>query len=564
MKILLVGSPNVGKSSLFSRLTGVRVICSNYPGTTVTYCSGKIMYAGEQAELIDAPGVYSLNPQSPAEIATVDMIQVADIIINVIDATNLERNLYLTLQTLEQGKPTVVALNMVDDARHLGVEIDADELERMLGAPIVKTVAVTGEGIKELSDMLPHARATQIKRTDEERWKEVGHITSRVQTLKHHHHTILETLEDATIQPLTGIPLAIITLYLTFTLIVTLGNWGIAAALDPFFNNIWGPLMHTIVELIFPSGIMNTILLGQPGDMVAGLGLLTTGFYVPLDMILPFVILFYFALSLLEDIGYLPRLATLMDNVMHKIGLHGSAVIPTILGLGCKVPGLLAVRILENRKQRFIAAALIILCVPCLAQNAVIFGLLSRQGIRYVAIAYGTLLTLYIIIGLILNRLLPGESPEILLEIPPYRRPDSKTLIKKTWIRVRFFLTEAVPYIILGVLAVNLMHVFGLMNTISSVFGPLMSSLFGLPPEAASALILGFLRKDFTAGLLAPIPMTPMQLTIASTLVVVYMPCMATLTVLYKELGLKDFLKAMALMLVVTVIVGVCMKAILL
>jgi ferrous iron transport protein B len=310
--------------------------------------------------------------------------------------------------------------------------------------------------------------------------------------------------------------------------------------------------------------MVHDLLVGRTPDFVEGLGILTTGFYVPLAMILPFMVMFYFILSVLEDVGYLPRLATLMDNMMHRIGLHGSAIVPSVLGLGCRVPGMLATRMLETQRQRFIVATLLAVCVPCLAQNAVIFGLLSRYGINYVLIVYGTLAMLYILGGLVLSRLLPGASEEILLEIPPYRRPNAKSLAKKTWMRVRYFLYDAVPYIVLGVLGVNLLYLVGFMQAFSRFFGPVFSTLFGLPEEAVVALMLGFLRKDFAVGMLAPIPMSPMQLTVASTLLVTFAPCLATLTVMYRELGLKGFLNAMVFMALMTVSTGVMMRWLLL
>ncbi|MBD3387681.1 MAG: GTP-binding protein [Candidatus Altiarchaeales archaeon] len=564
MRVLLMGNPNVGKSALFSRLTGVHVMCSNYPGTTVSYCTGRMKYGGEMVELVDVPGTYALTAENPAEKAASEMLPEGDVVIDVVDATNLERNLYLTLQVLESGKPTVVALNMSDDARHLGVEVDVDDLERSLGVPVVETVAVTGEGVKRLVDRLSEARTVGGERSDEERWKEVGHIVSKVQKLHEKDHTFTEALEDATIKPLTGIPIALAVLFLMFSFIINTGNFIIENVLDPFFIGVYGPLVRGLVEGVFPSGMMHEILLGSGEDFIESLGVLTTGVYVPLDMVLPFVVLFYLALSFLEDVGYLPRLATLMDNLMHRIGLHGSAIVPTILGLGCNVPGVLSTRILETKKQRFISATLMALCIPCLAQNAVIIGLLSRYGLRYIAITYATLLALYVVVGLALNRFIPGESPEILLEVPPYRRPDPRSLLKKTWVRVKYFITDAVPYVLLGVLAVNLTYVTGVVSFIAGFFGPVMGELFGLPEEAAIALIVGFLRKDVAVGMLAPLGMSAEQLTIASTILAIYFPCIATFTVLYRELGLKDLLKSMALMVVVTVVVGASLKAVLL
>jgi len=565
MKILLIGNPNVGKSSLFSRLTGVEVVCSNYPGTTVNYSSGTVRCANEKAEIIDVPGTYSLKAENPAEKVATDMIKDGDVIVNVVDATNLERNLNLTLQVLEYGKPTIICLNMSDDARHLGIEIDKQGLEDALGVPIVETVALTGQGLKELIEKIPLARsAPAVKRSEGDRWKEIGRILEKTQKRHDKQHSLAELLEDATIKPLTGIPIALLTLYLLFTIIIGAGQMLTQYVIDPFFKQLYLPAIKAAVEPMFPAGIVHNLLLGISDDPVTGLGMLTTGLYIPLGMILPFVILFYLALGLLEDIGYLPRIATLMDNVMHRIGLHGSAIIPAILGMGCKVPGILATRILETEKQRFISAALIAISIPCLAQNAVIVSLLMRYGIQYVAIVYATLIIIHIVIGLILNKITKGDSPEILLEIPPYRAPSFQTTIKKTWIRVKYFLKDALPYIIIGVFIANILFITGTTKRIAETAGPTLTAAFGIPGDAVLAILVGFVRKDAAVGMLATIPMTPMQLTIACILLVTYFPCIATLVVLYNELGIKNFLKTIGLMLVVTFVTGTILKILLL
>jgi len=306
MKILLMGDPNVGKSSIFTRMTGVEVITSNYPGTTVSFTKGSVLLKDGKAELIDVPGTYSLEPRSDAEKIATKMMDEGDIIINVVDATNLERNLYLTLEILERGKPTIVALNMWDDAKHIGVKIDVKKFERMLGVPVVPTVGVTGEGIKELVERISEASTAKTgKHSEEERWANVGLITSSVQVVTHKHHTLLERLADASISPLTGIPIAMLVLYLVFMLVVTLGNWFITTVLDPFFNNVYGPFIFTLVESNLPSGLIRNLLVGTSKSMTDSMGLLTTGVYVEFDMVLPFVILFYFTLSLLEDVGKL-------------------------------------------------------------------------------------------------------------------------------------------------------------------------------------------------------------------------------------------------------------------
>jgi len=565
MKIVLMGNPNVGKSALFSRLTGIQVICSNYPGTTVSYCSGKMIYGGFQVEVVDVPGTYSLGSKGKVERIAAEMMHEGGVVVNVVDATNLERNLFLTLQIMESGKPIIVALNMWDDTKHRGVEINVKKLEEALGVPVVPTVAVTGEGVKELVDRLPEARRGHLKRkTERERWIEIGEIVDKCQKLVPRQHTLLEKLEDASISPVTGLPLAAIILLLTFMLVVDAGNFIITHILDPFFYGIYGPFVRGVVESIAPSGLVHDLLLGTTHDFISSLGVLTTGVYVEFDMVLPFVVLFYLALGFLEDVGYLPRLATLMDTLMHRLGLHGSAIVPTILGLGCNVPGMLSTRIMDSRKQRFIAATLLAICVPCAAKNAVIVGLLMRYGVQYVLIVYAALAILYVALGLILNRIVPGEVPEILLEVPPYRVPDLRMLLKKIWFRVRYFLTDATPYVLLGVLAVNLMHVFGIIRAVEGALGPLFSALFGLPSEAVAALVVGFLRKDVAVGMLAPLGLSPMQLTVACTILATYFPCVATYTMLLRELGLKDALKATGIMILAAILVGVLMHALLL
>ncbi|MFH1722020.1 MAG: ferrous iron transporter B [Candidatus Altiarchaeota archaeon] len=565
-KILLMGNPNVGKSALFSRLTGLNVICSNYGGTTVSFCIGTVKIRDNTFDLIDVPGTYSLEATSDAEKVATDLVAEGDIILNVVDATNLERNLKLTHELMHTGKPMIVALNMWDDTRHLGIHIDKDLLSKRLGVPVVSTVAVSGEGLKTLVESIDKATPSKNKSEgdSDHRYREIGKIIEEVQVLEHRHHTFREHLEDASVKPLTGIPIALFVLYVMFQTIITAGNLIIEYLMDPFFYGVYAPLVVPVAEAIVGTeGLLHEILIGSGENFIESFGVLTTGLYVPFDMVLPFVVLFYFMLALLEDVGYLPRLATLSDSVMHRVGLHGTAIIPSILGLGCNVPGALSVRVLETRKQRFIASLLLAICIPCLAQSAMIFGLLAPHGLKYLAIVYGTLLFLYLFLGGVLNRFLEGESPSILMEIPPYRWPNLKILLKKVWMRVKWFLLEAVPYVLLGVLIVNLMHVTGVVDFLAKLAAPLFVKVFGLPEEAVAALVVGFFRKDVAVGMLAPLGMTAKQLTIASTILAVYFPCVATFTVMIRELGWRDMTLAAAIMAVVSLTVGASLNLLL-
>ena len=565
----MMGCPNVGKSVLFSRLTGVNVISSNYPGTTVDFTKGYTRIGGEKFELIDVPGTYSLEPISKAEEVARTMLQEADIIINVVDATHMERNLYLTLEILGMKKPTIIALNLWDEAKHIGIDIDVRQLEKLLGVPVVPTCAITGEGVKALTLKLRAAKQSeQIKpMTEEERWRKIGEIIRKVQVVHHRHHTIWEHIADITVKPATGIPIAMIVIFLIFLFIIQIGNLIIEYLMDPIFYNYYGPWIVEFVTAFYPEGLVHEILIGNSTleslNFTQSFGLLTTGLYVPFDMVLPFVVTFYLMLSLLEDTGYLPRLAVLVDTGLHKLGLHGSAIVPTILGLGCNVPGALATRIMETEKQRFIAATLMAIAVPCMAQSAMIFGILGKYGMRWILMVYGTLALLYISLGLVLKRIIKGESPELLLEVPPYRKPDPVTLLKKTWTKAYGFLVEAVPFVLLGVFVMNLLYISGVIELLSGLFSPVLTTLLGLPKEAIVALIMGFLRKDIAVGMLLPLGMTPQQLTISCVILSTYFPCVATFVVLLKELGIRDMLKATGLMLIVSLTVGVLMRAIL-
>lgn len=565
-KIVLMGNPNVGKSVIFSRLTGADVITSNYPGTTVDFFKGYMKVGKEKYEIIDAPGTYSLTPSNKAEEVASKIMRKGDIIINVVDATNLERNLYLTLELLEENKPMIVALNMWDETKHSGIEIDAKKLEKMLGIPVVPTVALTGEGIKELVSKLNSLKIPRAKRlTEREKWSKIGKIIKEVEKIKHKHHTLRERIEELTIRPITGVPIAVCIILTSFWLVRFIGETLVNYVFDPLFQ-LYKPFVFYLSNLLGP-GIIHDILIGKIAsngiNFMESMGLLTTGLYVPFAAVLPYIISFYFVLSVLEDSGYLPRLATLVDNIFHKLGMHGQNVVTVFLGLGCNVPGALSIRILESRKQRFISTTLLAIAVPCMAQTAMIFGILGRFGVYYISIVFATLSFLYVVIGIILNKLIAGESPEIFLEIPPYRRPSLSTITKKTWMRIRWFLQDAIPWLFLGVILVNLLYSIGFIDWLGNLFSPIIQGLFGLPKEATVALLAGFLRKDLAVGMLVPLHLTPHQFVIAVTILTIYFPCIATFTVLLKELGLKDMLKSTVIMILTALTVGAILKLIL-
>jgi len=560
-EILLIGNPNVGKSAVFSRLTGAKVVISNYPGTTVEFTQGFFEMGKERFAVIDVPGTYSLHPTSKAEEVTVQMLKDGNLVINIVDATNLERNLYLTLELLEKNIPVVIALNMWDETKHKGIEIDPEKLEKILGVPVIPTCGLTGEGIATLVKRLKEIKISGLKiSSDKKRWEELGEIVQEVQKLHHRHHTPLEIIAELSIKPLSGIPIAIGVLFTSFQIIRFIGEGLIGNVFEPLFENLWLPLMAKLSSFLGQGGFLHDIIVGHlvEGEIDFGMsfGLLTTGLFVPIAMVLPYIFSFYLVLGLMEDWGYLPRLAVLVDNIMHRLGLHGYGIVPMILGLGCNVPGALATRLLVGKREKFIAATLMAIAVPCMAQIAMIVGLVGERGGQYLAIVFSVLLLLWFILGRILHRVLKGESPELILEIPPYRVPQPLAVIKKLWMRTQAFLFSAVPYVLLGILIVNILYTLRIIDFLAMIFSPILKGLWGLPGEAISALLVGFLRKDVAVGMLGPLNLTTKQLIIGSTILAIYFPCVATFIVLVRELGLKDMIKSALIMILVALFIG--------
>ncbi|MCK4771600.1 MAG: ferrous iron transport protein B [Candidatus Latescibacteria bacterium] len=601
--ILLVGQPNVGKSVLFSRLTGIKTIASNYPGTTVGYCQGRMRFAGDNYDVLDAPGTYSLEPLDEAARVAVDLIDDAKLIINVVDATHLERHLTLTMELLAQGKPVVVALNMSDEARHRGVEIDVDKLAQRLGVPVIPTVARTGEGVKKLilttlalpvdepesrqgenghPGHHPHIAhhlhgepvGTHEHLSEERVWSKVGKIVDDVQTLHHHHHTFGQRLEDISVHKVWGGIFAILVLAASFILIRMIGEFLIAGTIvvvgepwveipfgiEKLFEVGWKPLMMKLSDVLGEGSFFHNLLVGQlvEGriDFMQSFGILTSGLFIPLAQVLPYITSFYFVLGLLEDTGYLPRLAVFLDNVMHRVGLHGYAIIPTLLGMGCNVPGVLATRILETRRQRFITATLISIAVPCAALQAVIIGLVGEQGVWPVILIYGILFVVWVLIGLVLRFSSRGFRPELLIEIPPYRAPSWKALGSKLWMRITGFLREALPVVLGAVFVVNILYQFNVFAWLAGATAPVVSFLWGMPDNAIVPLLVGILRKDIAIGMFAPLNLTIQQLVVGSVVLSMFFPCLATLVILFRELKWKDALKSVGIMLAAVIIVG--------
>lgn len=567
-KVLLVGNPNVGKSALFTRLTGVHAFSSNYPGTTVGFTEGILRFEGTAYRLVDVPGAYTLEPTNEAEeVARRILEEGADVVVITLDATALERNLNLALQVLEMGQPSIVALNMVDEARHEGISIDVKALEKELGVPVVSTVAVTGQGVNELISRLSEARTGNTDAIEgPARWLRIGEIIKIVQTIEHRHHTVRDRIEDMSVHPGWGALIGVFVILGSFMAVRFLGEGLIDYVLDPFFNGFFMPFFEWLGPILGGEGtFLFRSLIGVPIEGVIdpelSFGILTTGLYVELVMVLPYVAAFYFVLSFLEDVGYLPRFAVLFDALLHRVGLHGFAIVPNLLGLGCNVPGILATRVLDSRRERFIAATLISVAIPCAGLQAMIIGALGDLGGRYVLAVYGTLIAAWVILGRILHKLLPGYSPELVVEIPPYRMPSFRGIFLKLWFRIKGFLIEATPMVLAGVFVANMLSTSAFMGSLSAFLSPLFRGVLGLPPETAGPILLGFLRKDIAVGMLLPMRLAPGQMVVAVVTLAMTFPCIATFVVLWRELGLRDMLLSMGIMILAALTAGGILNA---
>jgi len=546
-RLLLTGNPNVGKSVVFSRLTGLDAMSSNYPGTTVEFLSGTARLGGERFQVVDVPGAYSLSATSPAESVACRLIADSPqaLVVHVIDATNLERNLLFALQMLERGRRMVLLLNKRDLAALRGIAIDAAALSRRLGVPVVPFVAVTGEGLRGLERAVldqvhgPAPKPAAVPEGDDGKWRLIGELSREIQTITHKHPGLAERLAELSIRPATGVPMALTVLAVSFLAVRAAAEGVIHGLLEPAFQRVYLPAVLRLADLASGWPMLRAFLVGTGTDPMGSFGILTTGFYIPFIAVLPYLAAFYFVLGYLEDLGYLPRLAVVLDRGLHRLGLHGYGAIPMILGLGCKVPGLLASRVLETPRERLIAMTLTLLIAPCLPQSAMILSQVGRFGIVYALAAFGAIALVGVAAGMLLHRILKGECPELFVEIPPYQWPRADVLAQKTWLRVRGFLREAAPMIAAGVALVGACDALGLLRAVSAACGPLMTGLFGLPADIAPLMVLGFLRKDVCIAMLAPFHLGPGQAVVAAVFLTLYLPCFASLSVLARELGLR-------------------------
>lgn len=557
--VVLAGNPNVGKSVFFNAFTGIYVNVSNFPGTTVDVPKGKL---DAQTILKDTPGVYGLSKMSEEEEVAEKTILSADVIINVVSALSLERDLFLTQQMIDFGKPLIVALNQMDEAEARKLKIDVEQLSTLLGVPVYPTVAVQEKGLTAVRDALSEARignSTPDAPTGEEmRLLEIdrGQQLKLYGLRRHHINAIVSRVvirDDSNasfskqiskkighllLNPLVGLLSMLVVL---FALYQVIGVWVAGDLVDLVENQIMLayviPFMQHWIGTVAPQDTPFFTVLG--GEF----GVLTMSVQYIFGVLFPLVLGFYVYISILEDCGYLPRIAVLSDAVLSKVGLNGRAVIPLILGLGCVTMATVSTRVLTSQRERTIASTILAITIPCSAQLGVIMGLMALAGgLKGWAVFCGILVSLLLILGTVLDKILPGKSSALVMDLPPMRLPAFKNIAIKTWVRTKSFIIEAAPLFMLGSLLVALCQVSGILAGIQEWLKPVTVSLLHLPPETAQAFIMGMVRRDFgAAGLLfLSNLMTPIQVMTSLIVITLFVPCIASATVIWKERGLKE------------------------
>lgn len=547
--ILLVGNPNVGKSAIFSALSGRYAEVSNFPGTTVQAMSG----TWNGRALVDAPGCYGLGDHSEEERIATDLVASADVVVNVVDAAHLDRDLFLTLQLAELGVPVVVALNCMDEARDSGAPPDAVELERILGFPVVPTVAVTGEGVDELAKAIERARpgSWSLNGADDlARRRVADDVYARVVPQTHRRRRFADWLGRASVTLHWGVPMLAVALAGIYLLVGVVAAQHVVGFTETRLGQeVWEPFARSIVDAIGIGGPIREILAGE-------FGLFTMTVTYVVFLLAPLVAAFYFSLALLEDSGFLPRIATLVDRGLGAIGLNGRAVIPIILGFGCVTMGTITTRLLATKREKTIATALLNFAIPCSAQLAVIAALLAGIGGRWVFAYAGIIFAMLVAVGTVLDRMLPGVSTPLLIELPPLRWPRPRAVLRKTLTKGYWFMREATPWFAAGALIVSVLQVTGGLEVWQELVRPLMVHWLQLPAEAARAIIMGLVRRDYGAAGLYDMGLTPPQALVALVVITLFVPCVASLMVMTKEHGVRTALRIWAGTWIVAFVVG--------
>ncbi len=622
--VLLIGSPNVGKSTLFYRLTGKYAWISNYPGTTVDISIGRAHLDGVEVTLVDTPGMGSIYAVTEDEKVSRKMLfeTQPDLVVHVVDASNMDRMLPLTLLLIQGGYRVVLAVNAVDELERLGYRANFEELERRLGIPVVPTIAVRGIGIDELrSAMLQALRGRPkglqvdlgdeledaIRRVasvltadypvskrllaillllgDEEALKMVSRaeaeprrITALLEAVSRQgvrqaleyrlaritdeilKHVLLAVrpaprpmgrLDEFLVNPVTGTLVLAAVLVALYLFVGVVGAQMVVDFLEEkVFEGAINPALNSFLEERLPYKWLYELVGGD-------YGIVTLGLRYAFAIILPIVSFFFIAFSIIEDSGYLPRLALLIDRVLKKLGLSGKAVIPLVLGLGCDTMATVTTRILETRREKMLATLMLALGIPCSAQLGVVMAMLPglHALLIWVLVVSGVL----VVVAYIASKLVPGETPFFIMELPPLRIPSPRNMAMKTLVRLEWYLKEVIPLFVLASVLIWAGRLTGVFDMVISALA-VPVQLIGLPRESAVAFLYGFFRRDYGAAGLYDLAMEGLmsyrQILVSVVTITLFVPCIAQFLVMLRERGLKTAVAIFILAVTVAFAVG--------
>lgn len=604
--IALSGNANVGKSVIFNQLTGGSQIVGNWPGKTVEIAEGVIEQKGKKIKIVDLPGIYSLSTYSEEEIVTREFIikNNPDLVIVVVDASSLYRNLFFLLQVLETGARVLVALNQYDILQEQGVQVDVNLLEKLLNVKVVRTIATKNVGLKDLFEVAlseleskaytkpfpVYGKEVQerIKNLQQllgksslpyesffvaikllEKDPEIEKIVNREDIIEYR-DKIAEELEKIHGEPvetviiqeryslasrivsqvikkgkpakkdftekLDNFALSSVSGYfllLLLMLFIFFGVFKFGSVFSQMISNLFDVFKMHFMEIALPQVLKNLIWDG-----------VIQGFVAAIAIVLPYIVPFYIVLSFLEDSGYLARIAFLTDAFMHKLGVHGKAFIPLIESFGCNVPAIMGTRVLERNRDRLITSILATF-IPCSARSVIIFGLVAAfLGPVYAIIIYAIDFALIFTLGLVLNRFLKGTPSGLIMEMPRYRKPVLRIVLRQSWIRLKEFITFALPIIVVSNIIMEALILANAIGFILNIIKP-FAFILGLPVLATLTLIFGVLRKELTLIMLSTLYgttnfssiLTPRQIIVFGFVTMIYIPCVATIAALKREFG---------------------------
>ena len=595
LTIALAGNANVGKSVLFNQLTGSSQIIGNWPGKTVEKAEGTLTFEGQKITVIDLPGIYSFSTFGMEELVSREYIATEnpDVVINVVDAAVLERNLFFTMQLIEMEVPLVLCLNQIDEAKKKGITINRKKLEQLLGVPVVSTVAIRGEGIFELTKTaLNVAHDRQNHKSQLRYGTEIEERISKLdQTIQNANLNLnypsrwvaIKLLEnDPEIRKLVASSESVIKASealaaeisaihneLSFAVIAS-ERYGLASKIanevqrqtevrTTVSDRLEWITTHRVFGYVTSAAVIAGLLVWtfSIGNLLSGLFSAGLSFFAPVDpalsgsiqgilwngvwggvvagltLIIPFVVPFYLMLAMIEDSGILTRVAFMMDSAMHKIGLHGKALIPLILGYGCNVPAIRACRIMETKRERLLATFAITFA-PCTARTIVILGLVAVfLGPWWALSLYAVDIALIFILGRIALKVVPGQSTGLIMEMSSFKVPSLSVVAKQTWARTKSLIYIVFPLYIAGSAIVQALYAVGVLQQVSNALSPITVFWLGLPAIAGILLILGFVRKEMV--ILAAVAIfsstnlalffSPVQLVTLALVNMIYIPC---------------------------------------